>query len=50
MAQTSPQLKIETVEPPHLLLVSTPLFVLRAGAMMLYSRLIEAKEMSALAH
>jgi hypothetical protein len=38
---------LETVEPPHPLLISIPLFVLRAGGMMLDSRSIETKEMSA---
>jgi len=36
MAQTSPQMRLETVEPPRFLLIS------------IHSRLIEAKEMSAL--
>jgi len=29
MAQTSPQMRLETVEPPHLLFISIPRFILR---------------------
>jgi hypothetical protein len=36
MAQTSPQMRLEPVEPPHLLLIAIP-FDLRAGGMMLVS-------------
>jgi hypothetical protein len=35
MAQTPPQMRLETVEPSKLLLISIFLFVLRAGWMML---------------
>jgi Bacteriocin-protection, YdeI or OmpD-Associated len=41
MAQTSLS-RLETVEPPHLVLIAIPLFVLRW-----YNRLFEPKEMSA---
>jgi hypothetical protein len=34
MAQTSPQMSLETVDPPQLLRNSIPRFVLLAGGMM----------------
>jgi hypothetical protein len=46
MAQTSPQMTLETVEPSNLLLIPSPSWLDAVW----YSRLIERKEMSALGH